>query len=217
MGEAPAGSAPAMAPTETTREFPFAVDLLYSVAARAFLIDAGEARATIDREGDLTIRFGPWTLHTPVENVATAEVTGPYAALKTLGPPHVSLHDRGITFATNAREGVCISFIEPVGALEPLHLLKHPSATVTVAAPDLLVAALTEARAAVLEPQQQREELADADRLRAMTASELRHLASELGLTHRSSRTKAQLVDLLLEHFGARVGEVVPDEDRRAS
>lgn len=73
---------------------------------------------------------------TPLDNVVGAEVTGPYRLVKVAGPPHLSLRDRGITFATNRARGTCIRFREPVG------LLRHPAATVTVAAPDALAEAL---------------------------------------------------------------------------
>lgn len=201
-----------MAPDQTQREFRFATDPLYGVVGRAFAVDPGRACVTLPGDGTLEIHFGPWLLRTPLTNVASAVVTGPYNRLKTIGPPHLSLSDRGITFATDNRRGVCISFLDPVGAVDPLHLLRHPSATVTVADPEGLVAVLVEGRVEALAPAQAREELHDADRLRAMTASELRDLAHELGLSHRSSLCKAELVQLISEHLGARVGEVVPVE-----
>ncbi len=95
-------------------------------------------------DDELEIRFGPWHLATPLDNVAGAELTGPYRMLKTAGPPHLSFRDRGVTFATNRRRGVCIRFREPVAALLPRGPLRHPAATVTVAAPDELVRRLTD-------------------------------------------------------------------------
>jgi hypothetical protein len=96
-------------------------------------------------DDELSIRFGPWSLRTPRANIAGAEVTGPYRALKVAGPPHLSLRDRGITFATNRRAGTCIRFHEPVTALLPygdrlarlpFGGLRHPAATVTVTNPN---------------------------------------------------------------------------------
>jgi hypothetical protein len=81
------------------------------------------------------VRFGPWRLRTPRDNVAGAEVTGPYRAIKVVGGPHVSFADRGVTFATNRRSGACIRFHEPVPALLPWGLVRHPAATVTVTNP----------------------------------------------------------------------------------
>jgi hypothetical protein len=80
-----------------------------------------------------TARFGPWAVRTPLSNVRAVSVTGPYHFLKTAGPAHLSLTDRGLTFATNADRGVCVEFVEPVTGLEPFGVLHHPNLTVTVA------------------------------------------------------------------------------------
>ena len=93
---------------------------------------------------DLTVRFGPWSLTTPRSNVEGASVTGPYLPFKVLGP-HVSLADRGVSFGTSWRRGVCIRFREPVAAALPTDLLKHPAVTVTVDDPEALVALLERA------------------------------------------------------------------------
>jgi hypothetical protein len=95
---------------------------------------------------ELHIRYGPWSLQTALDNVAGAEVTGPYTMIKTAGPPHLSLADQGISFVTRRSSGVCIRFREPVPGILPLHLglVKHPGATVTVAESDELIRLLTE-------------------------------------------------------------------------
>jgi hypothetical protein len=86
----------------------------------------------------LDVTFGPWRVTTPVDNVAGADVDGPYSPWKVLGP-RLSLADRGLTFGTTARAGACIRFREPVPGIEPTGLLLHPSLTVTVERPHLLV------------------------------------------------------------------------------
>jgi len=93
-------------------------------------------------ETTLHIRFGPWSLETPLDNVIGASVTGPYRLHRVAGPPHLSFSDGGITFATNRWQGTCIRFQEPVAALLPSGLLRHPAATVTVADPTALAQAL---------------------------------------------------------------------------
>jgi hypothetical protein len=124
--------------------FPFAFDPLVAPAAAMF--GATPLSAWVDVDGDtLTIRFGLWSLRTSLRNVAGAERTGPYSWWKVAGPPHLSFADRGVTFATSTRGGVCIRFERPVAAALPFGLLRHPSATVTVDDPDALVEALTEA------------------------------------------------------------------------
>lgn len=87
----------------------------------------------------LTATFGPWRLATPLTNIAGAEVGGPYAAWKVVGA-RLSLGDRGLTFGSSARAGVCIRFHDPVPGIEPFGILRHPGLTVTVAEPERLVA-----------------------------------------------------------------------------
>ena len=66
-------------------------------------------------------------------------MTGPYSVPKTLGPAHLSFRDRGLTFATTSRQGVCVEFHRPVTGIDPLGLIHHPGLTVTVAEPEALV------------------------------------------------------------------------------
>jgi hypothetical protein len=80
----------------------------------------------------LSVRFGFWLLRTPTANLVDAEISGPYSALKVLGV-HLSFADRGVTFGSSTRQGVCLRFRRPVPAIEPLGLILHPGATVTVA------------------------------------------------------------------------------------
>ena len=81
-------------------------------------------------------------METPLANVAGACPTGPYSMLKTIGPAHMSLVDRGLTFATNREQGVCITFRRPVTGLDPLGVVLHPTLTVTVDDVDALLAEL---------------------------------------------------------------------------
>lgn len=96
------------------------------------------------REGCFEVRFGAWSLSTPLANITTAEVSGPFRWARAVGV-RLSLADRGITFGTNARRGVCLTFAEPVRGIEPFGLLRHPGATVTVREPEALMLALREA------------------------------------------------------------------------
>lgn len=88
--------------------------------------------------GGLDVRFGPWRLRTPLSNLRDARATGPFSAVKAVGP-RLSLSDRGLTFGTSTAAGVCVRFREPVAGIEPLGLVKHPNLTMTVAEPELLV------------------------------------------------------------------------------
>jgi hypothetical protein len=103
------------------------------VAGAPFLVSPATASVVIDRQrGVLVARFRPWRVRTALVNVAYATATGPYQPVKTIGPPHLSLSDRGLTFATNDREGLCIRFHVPVRGLDPLGIVRHPAITVTV-------------------------------------------------------------------------------------
>lgn len=120
-------------PVDAVR-YRFRFDRLLVPAAAAAGVTPFTAWVDLDEER-LEIRFGPWVLRTPRENVAGAEVTGPYRLWKVGGPPRLSLRDRGVTFATSTHQGTCIRFHEPVPAALPGGLLRHPAATVTVTNP----------------------------------------------------------------------------------
>ena len=111
--------------------FTFDFDDRYRRLGRLFGISPDSALVTV-ADGSLTARFGPWLLATELSNIADAAVTGPYSYLKTAGPARLSIGDRGITFATNNRRGVCIRFHRPVPGIDPLGKIHHPNLTVTV-------------------------------------------------------------------------------------
>lgn len=121
--------------------FDFSFDPLYRVMALVFGITPGRAGVDVGG-GRLVARFGPWSLSTDVANVAGTEITGPYRTLTTIGPARLSLADRGLTFSSNGRLGLCIRFKEPVPGLEPTGRLRHPGLTVTVADVDGLASVL---------------------------------------------------------------------------
>ena len=115
----------------TTAEFRFRFEPRYRPAARVFGIT--DRRAVV-RVGDglLAARFGPWVVRTPLANIRSVSITGPYHFIKTAGPAHLSLADRGLTFATNGERGVCLDFLTPITGLDPFGLIHHPNLTVTV-------------------------------------------------------------------------------------
>ncbi len=121
--------------------FPFLFAPVHRVVALLFGVTPGNAAVDVS-DGHLLARYGPWSLRTPLSNVRSAQATGPYTMLKTIGPAHLSLADRGLTFSSNAERGLCISFHEPVPGLEPTGRLRHPALTVTVADVDGLAAAV---------------------------------------------------------------------------
>ena len=121
--------------------FDFSFDLLH----RAFGLPLGITPRTAQVEVDddrLVARFGLWRVSTPLTNVEGTETSGPYSPFKTVGPAHLSVADRGLTFATNSCRGLCIRFREPVPGIEPTGRLRHPGLTVTVADVEGLAAVL---------------------------------------------------------------------------
>jgi Protein of unknown function (DUF2795) len=128
--------------------FRFEFDWRYRLAALPLAITPDTAFVEVDRRGEpvLRARFGVWLLETPCANVVDTTRTGPYSFVKTVGPPHLSLADLGVTFATNGASGLCICFRTPVAAIDPLGVVRHPALTVTVADVDGLARSLAASR-----------------------------------------------------------------------
>lgn len=129
----------------TPERFAFEFAPSYLAAGRVFGINPRSCWVEVS-EQRLDARFGPWRVSTPITNVVSAAVTGPYAFLKTAGPARLAITDRGLTFATNGSEGVLIKFARPVRGLDPMGLLRHPELTMTVRETDRLVGLLTARR-----------------------------------------------------------------------
>ena len=121
--------------------FPFRFATSYRLPALAVGVTPMTAYVEVD-EVELRVRFGPWRLRTELTNLDGAERTGEFSFVKTAGPPHLSFADRGVTFATNGEDAVCVRFHEPVTVLDPTGRVRHPGATLTVADPAALLATL---------------------------------------------------------------------------
>jgi hypothetical protein len=127
-----------------TQTFRFRFDRLHRALGLPFGITPRTAQVVVDRAaGQFVARFGPWTVTTPLSNISEARITSGYSPAKTAGPAHLSMADRGLTFATNDVRGVCILFREPVPGIEPFGRIRHPGLTVTVAGCKKLVEALS--------------------------------------------------------------------------
>jgi hypothetical protein len=134
-------------------------DFEFADAYRAPALLFGITRATsgvVVDDDELRIRFGPWFVRTPLRNVDGSEITGPYGFVKTVGPAHLSLADRGLTFATNGDRGLCIRFVHPVAGIDPLGMIRHPAVTVTVEALEELAATLESPQAGAATTRQKR-------------------------------------------------------------
>lgn len=121
--------------------FPFRFDRRYQLAGLAFGVTPPTAGVRVTAS-QLTVEFGPWRLRTARNNVVSLAITGPYELVKTMGPPHLSLADWGLSCVTNPDRGLCIVFDEPVPGIEPTGLLRHPGVTVTVTDCERLAAEL---------------------------------------------------------------------------
>ena len=130
----------------SNRAFRFGIGENLRPWSRLFFVHPEACSARIEHD-QLSVLFGRWSLTTPVANIADVTVTGPYTWWKVAGPAHLSMADRGVTFATTDERGVCISFVEPVAAIEPSGMITHPNLTVTVADVNGFVDALNESRA----------------------------------------------------------------------
>lgn len=108
---------------------------------RLFAVNSRSAYLLVD-DGDLIVHFGPWTLTTTLNNIVDATITGPYRLWRVAGPARLSLADRGLTFATTTRTGLCLTFRSPVPSIDPLGIFRHPNLTVTVKDPRALAKAL---------------------------------------------------------------------------
>ncbi|MCW2498023.1 MAG: hypothetical protein JWQ77_3947 [Jatrophihabitans sp.] len=112
--------------------YPFRFERRYEVVARAFGVTP-QRTAILVAGGRLRARFGPWSIDTPLTNLTTVSLTGPYAFLKTAGPAHLGFTDHGLTFATNSQAGVCVEFVEPISGIDPFGRIRHPNLTLTPA------------------------------------------------------------------------------------
>jgi hypothetical protein len=74
------------------------------------------ARVEVGPLHGLVARFGPVRVQTSLDNIASAELTGPYRWYKAIGIRQ-SWVDHGLTLGSTAAGGVCIRFRAPVRGL----------------------------------------------------------------------------------------------------
>jgi hypothetical protein len=127
---------------EQGRHFPFRYDPRLAPIWLPFRAWPGTQGVTVTEDGRLVARFGPLRVEALLSQVVHAHVTGPYRWWTAAGA-RLSLADDGLTFGTNAAEGVCIHFEPRVRRV--LGLRDHSALTVTVADGQGLVEAITDA------------------------------------------------------------------------
>lgn len=117
---------------------PFHFSAAYRVAALPFGVTPRTAWLEL-QHGLFRVRFGPWRLHTELTNIDAVEASGGYAFIKTAGPAHLSLVDHGVTFASNADQGLCLTFKDSVRVAAPIGHWRCPGVTVTPADPNAVL------------------------------------------------------------------------------
>ena len=114
----------------TIRQFAFDFDPAHQLSSLPFGVTPATSSIRVT-ETNLEVRFGLWSVRTPLSNVIGYERSGPYAFAKVAGPARLSFADKGLTFATNTRAGVCLKFATPIRGIDPLGLIRHPGLTLT--------------------------------------------------------------------------------------
>lgn len=122
---------PTLQPYRAPQRFDRPWDTLLGLAG----VRPATAGVVLDDDG-FHARFGRLRVDTPWDNVAGADVSGPYRWYRAIGP-RLSLADRGATFGSSTTAGVCVSFHQPVAGLFGSRPV-HPGLTVTVEDPAAL-------------------------------------------------------------------------------
>lgn len=130
----------AAAVSSSIEQYEFEFDPRFRPFLALIGVTSGTAHATLSAE-QLVARFGPWTTRTAIGNVRDVCRTGPYHWYKAIGP-RGSFVDRGLTFGSSTRGGVCVLLREPIPGLDPVGALRHPGITLTLAEPERFVASL---------------------------------------------------------------------------
>lgn len=139
--ERPADVRPAQRVPEPVHVFPFRFGDVTSLASRLFGIWPESSGVVVSAE-DLTVRFGPWLVTTPVDNIAAATVTREVPLLAAGGPPRIDPRTGALTMATSPHRGVKLRLREPVSGGLPTDRVRHREIVLTVRDPEGLVALL---------------------------------------------------------------------------
>jgi hypothetical protein len=122
-------------------DFEFSADPRYRRLLWLFGATGRTARIRVT-DDTFSAWFGPCRVRTPLANIASVELTGPFQARRAIGLRMG--RDRGLTMGSTPERGLCIRFHQPVRALPLPGVVKHPALTVTPADPLGLGAALNQ-------------------------------------------------------------------------
>jgi hypothetical protein len=117
--------------------FPYAIDRRWRSLLRLFGVEGPET-AWVDLDGrTLTARFGRFGFATPITNLVSWQVEGPWRSVTAIGVRR-SIRHADITFGGTSRGGIRIDFVEPI----QLGWVRPPAIYLTVEDPVALGAAL---------------------------------------------------------------------------
>ncbi len=120
-----------------TQRFPIRVGRRSRLLLRLFGVR--DNNAYVDLDGELDAQFGFYRVRTPLSNIASWRIEGPWLWLTAIGV-RTSLRHHDVTFGGSAHGGVRVNFREPV----PFAFYHLPALYVTVDDLEGLAAALTE-------------------------------------------------------------------------
>jgi hypothetical protein len=103
------------------------------------LFGVRDGNAYVDLDGDLDARFGFFRVQSPLSNVSSWRIEGPWLWITAIGV-RTNLLRRDVTFGGSHRGGVRVDFREPV----PFLFFHIPALYVTVEDLEGLAAALSE-------------------------------------------------------------------------
>ncbi len=95
-----------------TVRFPIRVDRRLAWILLAWGVRAGNAWVELDDES-MTARFGRFSMSTPLANIASWRIEGPFRVLTAIGV-RGSIRQGDITFGGSAHGGVRMDFREPI-------------------------------------------------------------------------------------------------------
>ena len=125
---------------EPGKHFPYRYETRLAPMWLAYRVWPGTQGVTVTDDGRLIARYGPFRVDAPLSQIQGAHVTGPYRWWTAVGA-RLSLADDGLTFGTNATQGVCIHFEPRIRRV--IGLRDHSALNVTVEDCEGLVAAIT--------------------------------------------------------------------------
>lgn len=122
----------------TSRHFPYKLDKRWTPMFLLLGVDDSDGVDLTD-DGQLIATFGRVKVETTIDNVAETLITGPHRWYTAVGL-RLSMTDDGLTFGTNHRKGLCISFVDKVPRV--IGPNDHSALWVSVADPEGLAAAI---------------------------------------------------------------------------